>query len=196
MPLNTITLVQAYEDLFQPLSMDAAANLRVLAGMLSGDSAMADIRRQAYALATVHRECGPDFKPRAEEGPAAYFARYEPSTETGRILGNSAPGDGYLFRGRGYVQLTGRRNYFRFGQLLKLDLVNAPDTALKTDIAYRILSDGMTKGLFTGLGFWRFIHDGECDYVQARRIINGLDHAEEIAAAAIKFEQALKEASE
>lgn len=45
----------------------------------------------------------------------------------GASIGNKQPGDGYLYRGRGMVQLTGRANYEKYGQLLGIDLVNHPE---------------------------------------------------------------------
>lgn len=45
----------------------------------------------------------------------------------GASLGNKAPGDGYLYRGRGMVQLTGRANYEKYGKELGIDLVGKPE---------------------------------------------------------------------
>jgi len=45
----------------------------------------------------------------------------------GASIGNKAPGDGYLYRGRGMVQLTGRANYEQYGKELGIDLVNKPE---------------------------------------------------------------------
>ena len=53
-------------------------------------------------------------------------------------LGNTQPGDGKRFKGRGPIQLTGRANYSRYGQLLGLDLVNNPTMAATKEVGFRI----------------------------------------------------------
>ncbi|HET9645574.1 MAG TPA: C1 family peptidase [Burkholderiaceae bacterium] len=64
--------------------------------------------------------------------------RYEPETELSKRLGNTEPGDGKRFRGRGPIQLTGRANYKRFGALLRLDLEGCPEQASAPDAGFRI----------------------------------------------------------
>lgn len=53
-------------------------------------------------------------------------------------LGNTEPGDGWTFHGRGYVQLTGRDNYARVGEALGIDLVNHPELAEDREVAAKI----------------------------------------------------------
>lgn len=62
----------------------------------------------------------------------------------GGRLGNVDPNDGWLFRGRGLAQITGRTNYHKFA------IAWAPDKASEMATAVNILFDGMTLGLFTG----------------------------------------------
>jgi len=61
----------------------------------------------------------------------------------GRIknLGNTEPGDGPRFKGRGFIQLTGRANYKEFGSRIGLDLENNPDWAADPKIAARVATE-------------------------------------------------------
>ncbi len=92
--------------------------------------------REAYFLGQLAHETG-GFKYIHELGSSQYFQRYD-----GRLdLGNTKPGDGYRYRGRGYIQLTGRYNYDKFGKLLNIDLLDNPDWATKPSIAALIAAD-------------------------------------------------------
>jgi len=51
-----------------------------------------------------------------ELGKKVYFEKYEPETEKGNELGNVDDGDGYKYRGAGYIQLTGKYNYEAFAE--------------------------------------------------------------------------------
>lgn len=142
------------------------------------------VRRQlAYCLATFKWETASTMRPIDEYGTDEYFnRRYGPQTAVGRRLGNTQPGDGARFHGRGYVQLTGRNNYQRAGQFTGTDLIADPDKAKDPVLAYRIAIQGMKEGWFTGRKLSQFFKDGALpDWANARTIINNHDKAQEIA---------------
>jgi len=71
-------------------------------------------------------------------GPSEAQARYEPPSHVATELGNTQTGDGYLFRGRGPIQITGRSNYQQASQALGVDLVNQPDLAATPGVCWRV----------------------------------------------------------
>jgi len=86
-------------------------------------------------------------------------------------LGNTQDGDGARFKGRGFVQLTGRANYGRYGARLGVDLLGDPDLANAPEIAALLLAhfladraEAMRRALACG------------DYAAARRLVNGGRH--------------------
>ncbi len=79
--------------------------------------------RICHFLAQVLHESGA-FRFTAEIwGPTPTQLRYEGRTD----LGNDAPGDGFKYRGRGWIQLTGKANYKVASAELNQDFVNNPD---------------------------------------------------------------------
>ena len=74
------------------------------------------------------------FRTLEERGGPARLARYEGRAD----LGNSEPGDGARYHGRGVFQLTGRANYQRYGRMLNIDLEGQPELALDPRISIQI----------------------------------------------------------
>lgn len=102
------------------------------------ENGMTDVRSQVAVVATVVTEVGPDLRPIHEHGSRGYFtSMYEGRSD----LGNTRPGDGARYHGRGYIQLTGRANYRDFGDRLDLPLEKRPDMALRPDVGARVLVD-------------------------------------------------------
>jgi len=152
----------------------------------------------AYILATTAHETAYTMQPIKEYGGDSYFHKmYDPQGSRPKVaarLGNTEPGDGAKFPGRGYVQLTGRTNYKRASDKLGVDFISKPDLVMKPQYAVEILFAGMKEGWFTRRKLSTYINDEKTDYVNARRIINGKDKAEAIAKIAEQFKKALDKA--
>jgi predicted chitinase len=127
---------------------------RYLPGIMQGlrEKGLDDPQMVLYALATINAETS-SFRPvsegvrRGTEDPAnttpngAPFDRYEYDTAKGKKLGNTEPGDGALFHGRGFIQLTGRDNYTNFGAAINHpELVDNPDLANDPKIAGQLFA--------------------------------------------------------
>ncbi|MBU3721242.1 MAG: hypothetical protein FGM22_10965, partial [Burkholderiaceae bacterium] len=126
------------------------------------------------------------------------FRKYEPKfardPKTGRMinvndlarrLGNDQAGDGERFRGRGYIQLTGRYNYRRAGEALGLDLERDPDQAAQPGVAARI-----------ALWYWKnrvssAVEDFSDTMAVTRRINPGLRGLEDREAKFDQYQRAL-----
>ncbi len=187
MKYDRTTFFESYRELFNPskITQQQVDGIETLLNFIEKDSELRDIRHVSYLLATIKHECADTFQPIREFASGeAYEGRLD--------LGNTHPGDGPLFKGRGYVQITGRANYRKFGRRFDNELEENPALALEPPISYKIASDGMRHGLFTGKELSDFIHDDHCDYRNARRIINGLDKADKIKTFAEKFENILR----
>ncbi len=147
----------------------------------NADKTLTDVRWLAYILASSYHETGRKMQPVEEIGKGKGHPYGKPDHITGQI-----------YYGRGYIQITHRYHYETFGKLLGIDLVHYPELACDPHFAMQIMFRGMIEGLFTGRGLPRYF-DGKTErWVDARKIVNGLDRAEDIAEYAKKFLTALK----
>jgi predicted chitinase/peptidoglycan hydrolase-like protein with peptidoglycan-binding domain len=85
--------------------------------------------------------------------------------EGNRALGNTQPGDGVRFKGRGPIQLTGRWNYTHYGKLLGVDLVKRPRLAAQPRYGFRLAA-----AYFEDRGCNRAADRG--DFHECTRLIN------------------------
>lgn len=152
----------------------------------------------AYALATAYHETAHTMQPIREFGGPKYLTRMYDVTGArpalARQMGNTEPGDGVKYCGRGLVQLTWKVNYAKAGAKIGVDLVNHPDRAMVPANAARIMREGMVEGWFTGKRLKDYLPGPRgtlAQYQAARRIINGTDRAALIAGYAMQFEAAL-----
>ncbi|HZO30052.1 MAG TPA: glycoside hydrolase family 19 protein [Chloroflexota bacterium] len=113
-----------------PLS-NVSANWPLLEAALNARG-IGDRPVQIAALATIGVETG-SFAPIPEFASGdAYEGRAD--------LGNTQPGDGRRYKGRGFIQITGRSNYQTYGNTLGVDLIGNPDLALDPNIASQIFA--------------------------------------------------------
>ena len=86
-------------------------------------------------------------------------------------LGNDGPGEGARYRGRGFVQLTGRSNYRTYGAKLGCDLEKAPDLANAPEVAALLLAVFLAD---KAKPFREAVASNRLDV--ARRLVNGGSH--------------------
>lgn len=86
----------------------------------------------------------------------------------GGRMGNVEPGDGYKFRGRGFMQVTGKYSYDRLGKFLGVDLIKNPDlVATKYPLESAIF-------YFTDNKLWKLVDDiSDASIQKVRKRVNG-----------------------
>jgi predicted chitinase len=133
----------------------------------SGIDNMAQV---AYILATVAHECSFRCIEEIRARPnTAVWHMQEKYWHTG-------------YYGRGFCQLTWKKNYEKFQDLLEIPLVGEPALALDPTISAQILVKGMRDGLFSGKKLSDYITDTTRDFTRARRVVNGNFQADRVAA--------------
>jgi hypothetical protein len=153
----------------KPIRPFAEENLPLVLNQCLNDGVI-ERDKIAYVFATAEHE--------------SHFGRFmmelaDGSDYEGRAdLGNTQPGDGTRFKGRGFVQITGRRNYRIWGQKLGIDLLSSPEKASIPEVAVKILVRGMRDGNFTNFSLSDFFSPGERDFFNARKIVNGWNRAD------------------
>jgi predicted chitinase len=172
--LGRVTAAQVAKMFPVTNKANIVANLPFVLAGLRG-CGLTDRPMVLMALATIRAETE-GFLP-ISEGRSKFnthttpFDKYDAGTPIGKALGNTQAGDGPRFKGRGYVQLTGRDNYTKIGAQIGVNLVADPDRANDPEVAGKILA--------------RFLKNKESrirkalanrDLQDARKAVNGGSH--------------------
>jgi len=151
----------------------------------------ADPRHLGYAFATDYHETGTKMQPvregfkASDKAARAWVQRHYGHKGTQWYCWPQGP-HGHVYYGRGDVQLTWYDNYVRMGRILGLPLAEKPDMVLQSKVSKMILVEGMLNGAskdgdFTGKALEDYFNDDDDDPIEARRIVNGTDKAQQIA---------------
>lgn len=161
-------------------------------------SVFQDLREWAYIFATVKRETADTFRPVIEgywlkiDRVKKLYKYYE--TANIKALATIFPNgvNSPTYEGRGRVQTSHDYNYKKIGKILGIDLFNHPELALEDEADWKILELGFSQGIWTQKKLSDYINAETTDFINARKVVNGLDHAKEIAEDAEKYLSILK----
>jgi putative chitinase len=151
------------------------------------NSSKKDDRWLAYMLSTTHHETAATMQPIEEFGKGKNRP-YGKRLKMSRKPYTNTPN---IFYGRGFVQLTWYENYEKAGKKLNQDFINNPAKVMDLVNATKIMFLGMAEGWFTGKKLGDYFSATKEDWVNARKIINGLDRANWIASYAKKYYAAI-----
>ena len=179
--INRATFFQEIRPLFGTIKTGQVIGTNVKLDYYDDHKDLMSTAQFAYVLATIYHETGGKMQPVNEIGKGI-----------GKPYGKLINGRAYY--GRGDVQLTWIHNYQKAGVSIHQDLVSNPELALVPSISVEIVMKGMVLGWFTGRKLSDYITESKADFVNARRIINGMDRAVLIAGYATTFLKALEKA--
>lgn len=159
---------------------------------------LTDHRWLAYMLATAYWETDKTMQPIEEYGRGAgrpYGSKLKMGNGPNKRVPYTTPDK--LYFGRGHTQNTWFENYEALTKAAKRqgkdwDFLNKPELLLQMEPSIWATFHAMQVGLYTGKKLSAYFNPSTEDWVNARRIINGLDKAELIANQAKLFYQALK----
>lgn len=120
----------------QPLPVKQLKPLEKILVKVAQQSGITGTELKQFLAQCAHETA--DFTTLKEIGNATYFAKkydkkYNPAKA--KVLGNVKPGDGIRYKGRGFIQLTGRYNYKKAGEALGIPLEQQPELAERPEVA-------------------------------------------------------------
>lgn len=137
--------------------------------------------RYAHFFAQTGEESD-HYKTYVEYGDENYFSRYDNRID----LGNTEDGDGYKYRGRGAIMLTGKYNYKVYGKLVGEDLVSNPD-----HVSDPLIGIIMAVVYWTNNGLNELADEDDIEKI-TRKINGGLNGIDERQDLLDKFKDKLK----
>lgn len=197
MIINRIKFYDAYRSAFGRIRYTSTVNsINTMLSNLETHSNLLNQERLleqcAYIAATVHHETGTRY--------SAFKERRQVVAITARQKEVKRLQDRYWYTGyygRGPVQLTWERNYRWAEKVTGQPLLSNPDLLLTDlDLGYEVTIKGMASGAYTGKSLNHYINARSVDFVNARRIVNGTDKAQQIANYAEKFLHIFKQSLE
>lgn len=184
------------QALFRTLTQQQVAGISRWLDLWESRPDLSDIRWLAYVLATNYWETGRRMWPVREigRGRRRSYGKKRAPTHSGskrRVTSN------LIYYGRGDPQLTWYDNYLEMEKLTGFPLSAKPDLMLDPKISAIVTVEGMTRGRslrgdFTGKALDDYFNNTINDPLHARRVVNGMDHASDIAAIYEHFLYALK----
>jgi hypothetical protein len=163
------------------------AQVESIEAILKESAFITDNRWIAYILGTTYHETAHKMIPVEEIGRGKGRPYGEKIKQNGEIY--EYPDK--IYYGRGFPQLTWYENYELYGKILGIPLLEQPELALNPEISAKILVTGMARGLFTGRKLSDYFNSIKEDWINARRIVNGLDQASTIAGYSKQFLQCI-----
>lgn len=175
----------------------------------------ADLHQAAYCLATGHGETGGRFQPVRENlnytsasriaavwptrftvSSARAYVRNPPKLANkvynGRMGNRPGSDDGWVMRGTGMGQITGRDNMTKWAKRFGVDPAQIGDMLMDVEFSAKALVFGLIEGLATGKKLPDYVNDSTQNYLGARAVWGGVE-ASKYAALAEQFEYALKQ---
>lgn len=126
----------------RPITMSPVLKYELISNNPANEDELRDAAAKAnitgYELAQLMAQCAHEtknFVSTTEDGTDQNFTDWYEDVSS---LGNTEPGDGVKYKGRGFIHLTGRYNYDKAGKQLGIDLVNNPELAADPKIAAKI----------------------------------------------------------
>ena len=173
-----------YHNYFGSINQSQVDGLEFLLSKFDNENFSAE--QVAYMLSTVKHETAHTFQPIEERGGYNYF-RYLIGKLWIRTLAEANK-----YKGRGFIQATGRTNYEKYSLILGIDFITNPELMKERENSYKVMIYGFINGTFTGKKITDYINENECDFYNARRCINGTDKAVLISGYADKIYNCLK----